>query len=344
MTSTRSESREKTSFQQLLNTASVKNADNAMNSDPIITSRFQSIPISSTEKLPAIASNFASKQEAIDRYRLMSDWEKYKDDQLLSNPGGDNYDLDKKEMINISAEKESFWSRVQKDLSDSYSNAKNFFFDFLFGSKMYYRGSDNQISETTKRGLIGSFLDFFKSFGSALSFGVWRPNGEEEPQGFFDRMIYSFSNVKKAIFGDIVEGVGNSVLNMGEDLALSLWNLVEAIPDATIGNLDLGKKITTTIFDNGQVLIDYLTDIMPTGEAWMRVHAFDITNLQNLELPIIYNIILPEAYSDDVRWNHIRNTPFRKAIETIGSLVADIVTVELLGDTKLFSEKANDRH
>jgi hypothetical protein len=173
---------------------------------------------------------------------------------------------------------------------------------------------------------------------------MWRPNGENEPQGFFERLTYSFSKIKSAIFGDIVEGVGNSVLNMGEDLALSLWNLVETIPDATIGNFDLGKKISTTIFDNGQVLIDYLTDIMPTGEAWMRVHAFDITNIQNLELPLIYNIKLPENYSEDIRWQHIRNTPFRKVIETIGSIAADVVTVELFGDTKLFSEKANDRH
>lgn len=60
---------------------------------------------------------------------------------------------------------------------------------------------------------------------------------------------------------------------MAEDRMLTGWNLVEVIPDATIGNLGAGEKLTTTFFDNGQVTIDYLTDILPAGEAWLRVHS-----------------------------------------------------------------------
>ena len=334
---------EKESFEEWLISASYRIPDNSKSADHIPGSRFSTTVASSSDTW-SVRNDIGMQKKAIEQYQKMSDWEKYKDDQLLSNPGGDHYYLDGKSMVTTQPERNTFVGRIQKDLYDSFANARNFVQDFLFGSKMYYRGPNNQIMETDKRGVIGSFFDFFKSFGSAMSFGLWRPNGEKEPEGFFERIIFTFSNIKKAIFGDIVEGVGNSVLNMGEDLALSLWNLVETIPDATIGNSDMGKKITTTIFDNGQVAIDYLTDIMPTGEAWLRVHAFDITNLQDLELPLIYNIKLPEFYSDDERWSHVRNTPFRKAIETVGSIIADIVTVELLGDTKLFSEKARDRH
>ena len=39
----------------------------------------------------------------------MSDWQKYKDDQLLSNPGGDGYYLKEKRVISDPEDQESFW-------------------------------------------------------------------------------------------------------------------------------------------------------------------------------------------------------------------------------------------
>ncbi|MFH1008112.1 MAG: hypothetical protein V1800_11545, partial [Candidatus Latescibacterota bacterium] len=201
----------------------------------------------------------------------MSDIEKYKDDQLLMHPGGDHYYLEEKRVISTPPDQESFWGRIGKDLSDAFANVKNFFDDSLFGAKVRYRDKNGEIQETTRRGFFGSVVDFFKDLGSALSFGAWRPDGEEEPQGLLKRVGFFFSKMKEAIFGDVVQGMAGSILHLGKDLLFAGWNLLETIPDATIGNFQEGKKLTTAIFDNGQVVLDYLTDILPFGDAWVRV-------------------------------------------------------------------------
>lgn len=293
----------------------------------------------------------ASNMEAITAYKKqddqsarlnkISDWEKYRDDQLLSNPGGDHYYLEQNKVVSHPDDQESFWGRLKKDFSDAFSNVKNFFQNLLFGSKIRYRDKNNQIQEAKQRGLIGSVIDFFKDLGSALSFGAWRPDGEAEPKGFLKRCGFFFSKMKEAIFGDLIQGVTGSIVHMGEDLIFAGWNLVESIPDATIGNLKEGKKLTTAIFDNGQVALDYLTDILPSGDAWLRVHSPD---LKKLSPPILNNINMPEHSTEDVRWKYVRNTPFRKTIETIGSLLIDVLTLKIFGHTKLFSEKQNHRN
>ncbi len=272
----------------------------------------------------------------------LSDWEKYKDDQLLSNPGGDYYNLKDKAVLTQSKGQETFWDRIGKDISDSFDNLKDCLDNLFLGAKILYRDENNQIQEATQRGLLGSVGDFFKDVGSALSFGAWRPDGEAEPEGFADRMGFFFSKMKEALFGDLVQGVGGSAVRSGESLVLAGWNLLEVIPDATIGNFEEGAKLTTTIFDNGQVAIDYLTDIIPTGEAWLRVHSPNFDDLNDAKAPVIYNIQLPERYDKDVRWKYVRNTPLRKTIETIGSLLADIATVKVLGDSSFSSEGRKD--
>jgi hypothetical protein len=272
----------------------------------------------------------------------LSDWEKYKDDQLLSNPGGDYYNLKEKAVLSQSKEEETFWDRIGKDISDSFDNLKNCFHNLFLGAKILYRDENDQIQEATQKGLLGSVGDFFKDLGSAFSFGTWRPDGEPEPEGFADRMGFFFSKMKEALFGDIFQGVGGSAIRSGESLVLAGWNLLEVIPDATVGNFEEGAKLTTTIFDNGQVAIDYLTDIIPTGEAWLRVHSPNFDDLNDAKAPVIYNIQLPERYDKDTRWKYVRNTPFRKTIETIGSLLADIAAVKVLGDSSFSSEGKKD--
>jgi len=271
----------------------------------------------------------------------ISDWEKYKDDQLLSNPGGDHYYLEQKKVVTELKDQESFWGRVGKDLSDACGNLKNFFKNLLFGSKIQYRDKDNQIKESTQKGLVGSVVDFFKDFGSALSFGTWRPDGEKAPQGFTKRCCFFFSKMKEAIFGDIVQGVSGSIVHMGEDILFAGWNMLETIPDATIGNFKKGRELTTAVFDNGQVAIDYMTDIIPSGDAWLRVHS---TDLKKLKLPVFHNAKMPEHNTEDVRWRHVRNTPFRKTIETIGSLLTNVLTLKILGQIKLLGDERHQRN
>jgi hypothetical protein len=272
-----------------------------------------------------------AQQTAPDKDQLQgSGWQKYKDDQLLRNPGGDHYYLDENRVSEDPRDREAFQERVGKDLSDFSGNVKNFFGNLLMGSKFRYRDESNEIKEGTQRGLVGTCVDFFKDMGSALTFGLWHPDDEKEPQGAMERLSYFGSKLKKAFLGDLVEGIPQSVNHMSKNLVLAGLNLVQVLPDASIGNLKGGRKLTTTIFDNGQVMVEYLTDVIPSGDAWFRVHAMDLTGLK---APILYNLQMPEHSKGDTRWQYVRNTPFRKTIETIGTLIADIASIGLAGQT-----------
>jgi hypothetical protein len=260
----------------------------------------------------------------------MSGWQKYKDDQLLRNPGGDHYYLEEKRVSQDPKDRESFPDRVGKDLSDFFGNVKNFFGNLFMGSKFRYRDESNEIREETQRGLVGTCVDFLKDLGSAMTLGFWHPGEEKGPEGIVERLTFIGSKLKKAFLGDLVEGVPKSVNHMAKNLVLAGWNLAQVVPDATIGNLAGGRKLTTTIFDNGQVMVEYLTDIIPSGDAWFRVHAM---NLTDLKAPILYNLEMPEHAKGDTRWQYIRNTPFRKTVETIGTLLADVAAIGLAGQT-----------
>ena len=265
-----------------------------------------------------------------------SDLQKYKDDQLLRNPGGKHYYLDKKEIVKHPEEQASFFGRIKKDLSDSFGNVKNFFGNLFFGSKILYRDQHHQIQEAQQTGLFGTLVDFIKDLGSALSFGLWHPDEDEVPQGFMNRLVYSAGKLKDALMTDLLEGVPSSVNHMGQNLLLAGWNLIEVLPDAAIGNFEEGRKLTSTVFDNGQVVVEYLTDIIPSGDAWLRAHA---ANLIGMQAPFIYNLNMPEHYMGDTRWQHVRNTPLRKSIESIGALLADVVAIGFIGMTAFSSNR-----
>jgi hypothetical protein len=265
-----------------------------------------------------------------------SGWQKYKDDQLLRNPGGDHHYLRENKVSTDPRDRESFLERVGKDLSDVIGNVGNFFGNLLMGSKIRYRDENGQIREAMQRGLIGSCVDFFKDLGSALSFGFWHPDEEKGPEGVMARLSHFGSKLKKAILGDLAEGVPKSVNHMAKNLVLAGLNLVQVLPDATVGNLEGGRKLTTTIFDNGQVMVEYLTDVIPSGDAWFRVHAMSLTDGK---APVLYNLEMPEHAKGDARWQFVRNTPFRKTIETVGTLLADIATIGLAGQSGISSNQ-----
>ena len=81
------------------------------------------IPQADTDK--AVTSRpSVIKQKGLNKYDQLSDWEKYKDDQLLGNPGGDYYYAEQKMINPHPAEQESFWGRIEKDLSDASGQCK----------------------------------------------------------------------------------------------------------------------------------------------------------------------------------------------------------------------------
>ncbi len=265
----------------------------------------------------------------------MSGWEKYKEDQLLSNPGGDRCDITPSGIRCDGPAPTSFLGRVGKDFFDGIANIANGVKNLFMGSTSAYRDSNGDIQTVTKGGILRSIGNFVKKIGSVLTLGQWQPDAQKVPDGVIGRGKYALSTMKNAVMGDLLQGVCGSTLQIGEDLVLAGWNLVEVVPDATIGNFDTGRKLTTAIFDNGQVVVDYLTDILPSGEAWLRVHA---VNLRERKLPVFYNLSLKERYDGDERWQTVRNTPFRKTIETIGALLADVAMVRFFSNTQGTSE------
>jgi hypothetical protein len=253
----------------------------------------------------------------------------YKEDQLLSHPGGDAMDLDAADPRKAEVNHEGFCERIGKDFRDAVANMGNFFKDLLWGSEFRYADDEGNVQTARRKGLLGNISEFFKDAVSGLSLGYFRPDGELEPNGLWPRIKFLYKKVvREALLDDLILGVPSSAVNMVDDAALGLWNLLEIIPDATIGNIPEGRKVVTSIFDNGQVMIDYLTDCLPTGEAWMRVHAYRLDK-RGFQPPVVFNLRLPERFSQDLRWSTVRNTPFRKTIETMGSLLADVALVKL---------------
>ena len=329
-------------FESFLNETPVKAADPGAPHPLNQAVPVSQYPLEAASSTPSEAHAAAAYEKQDVPLEPQSDWEKYKDDQLLSNAGGDHYDLEKGTVDADTNIHDSFWDRIGKDLSDTWDNITGFFENLVMGAETHYRDENNRIRTQQERGVLGSVVEFFTDLGSALSFGLWRPDGEAEPEGFLDRAGFFLSKMKEAVFGDLIQGVSGSAIRAGENLVLAGWNLLEVIPDATLGNWDEGRKLTTTFFDNGQVAIDYLTDIIPTGEAWLRVHALNLEDMEDPKVPILYNIQMPERFEGDVRWSRVRNTPFRKTIETIGSLLADIAAVKVIGDMNCSSERKHE--
>lgn len=303
------------------------------NCHPSLPSLLQSVEltrVTRSDPSPEQAAAAYRQADSLKKGGFLGDMAKYKDDQLLRNPGGDAYNLQAGTVAEDLEQHRSFSHRIGKDLSDSWDNCKRFLQNLTFGSETAYRDSSGQVRTTRRKGLLGTLGDFLKNTASALSFGLYTPQGESKPSGLMERVLHFVKKSKQALFGDLVQGVPASINRMGKNLVLAGWNLVEVLPDATIGHFDAGRKLTTTVFDNGQVVAEYLTDVIPSGEAWMRVHS---ASLAGLKPPILYNLSKPEHSLEDARWETVRNTPFRKTIETLGALLADAAFIGLIGQT-----------
>jgi LysM repeat protein len=254
----------------------------------------------------------------------------YEEDQLLAHPGGDYFFPNKGTgAYDPSFDRTLFKNRVGKDLSDAGENLINIAKDLAMGSKFKYVGNDGKIEEGQRVGVFRTFRNFFEDMLSGLSFGAYMPAAEEKPKGTFASIWHFF---KKTLYDapikDLLVGVPHAGINIGKDMAIAALNLVQVVPDSTIGNFKLGKKITTTIFDNGQVAVEYLTDVLPGSHAWLRVHASGASG--ELAFPFLYNLQTAEQGITDSRWATVRNTPFRKTIETLGALLADAVSLTII--------------
>ncbi len=247
---------------------------------------------------------------------------KYKEDQLLSKPGGDYFYLDKNsDVIDYQADHSKFTERVGKDLKDAMENFFNIFKDLGPGADIKYVDKDGHIQEGNKVGLIGTIVNFFQDIASGVTLGKYAEKGEDTPDNAMEAAKYFFKKIfVDAIFKDVVVGIPRSAIHIGEDAAFACINLAETIPDATVGNFKAGQTATTEAFDDIQVFVDFVTDVIPMGEAGSRTRAF--TFKKGLKgLPIIHNITEPEKGDEDENWKYVRNTAFRKAIESLATLI-----------------------
>ncbi|MFQ5688118.1 MAG: hypothetical protein ACE5GV_15830, partial [Candidatus Scalindua sp.] len=239
---------------------------------------------------------------------LAEQYKIYKEDQLMSNPGGDSFFLNKASgVIDNGYDHSRISKRVGKDLADAGNNLLNAVKDLGIGAKFKYVDKNGNVNEGRKVGFAGTVVNFVKDVASGLSFGIYSPEGEAKPQGA-GRIKHLLKKIfKDALVGDIVNGVPRSAINIGEDVMFAGLNAVEAVPDATIGNFKAGRKATTAIFDNTQVALDFLTDVLPGGEASGRARSFKLA--KGLKgLPIINNLTTPEKKEDEKEWKYVRNT------------------------------------
>ncbi|MCP5002403.1 MAG: hypothetical protein GY941_00390 [Planctomycetes bacterium] len=253
---------------------------------------------------------------------VLQQYKMYKEDQLLSNPGGDNYFVGKTTgVVDNTYDHSLFTKRVGKDLKDAGGNLLNAAKDIGIGAKFNYVDKHGEIKEGRKVGFASTLVRFTKNVASGLTFGAYTPKGEVPPKGGIERVKHFFGKVfKDAIVENIVKGVPRSVINVGEDILFAGLNTLETVPDATIGNLKAGRKATTRVFDNAQVMLDLATDVMPGGEASGRTHTVNIEKgLRGL--PVIHNLSTPEDQGVEKDWRYVRNTPFRKVVETILSMI-----------------------
>ncbi len=240
---------------------------------------------------------------------FMHQIKKYKEDQLLSNPGGDKYFLERSTgVIDNEYSHDKFASRVGKDLFDAFSNIKNLAKDLGSGSEVKYMDTNGVLKTRKKIGFLKTVGNFTKNIASGLSLGAYTPEETEKPVGIGARFKHLFKSVfVKAIGKDLVVDLPQSALNIGEDVLFAGLNLVETIPDATIGNTKLGRKMTTQVFDNTQVAMDFVTDVAPGGEASTRAKLYMIKKIFRMNDKI--------SNADTQRF--VRYTPFRKAIENL---------------------------
>ena len=234
---------------------------------------------------------------------------KYKEDQLLSNPGGDKYFLERStDVIDSSYSHDKFVNRVGKDLFDAFSNIKNIVKDLGGGSEVKYLDGNGVLKTRKKVGLLRTVGNFAKDIASGLSLGAYTPENTEKPISFGGKVKHLFKSVfVKAIGKDLFVDLPQSAINIGEDVLFAGLNLVETIPDSTIGNTKVGRKMTTQVFDNTQVAMDFVTDVALGGEASTRAKLYLIKKIFHLN----------DNINNANTQKYVRYTPFRKAIENL---------------------------
>lgn len=280
--------------------------------------------INNKDKLIVKEDKSAFKEQVVssEEEGLSQQLAKYKEDQLLSNPGGDDFFIDRDTgIIDHKYDHSNFIKRLGKDMNDSWLNVKNAVKDLGFGGEIKYVDSTGHIQSHKKVGLLKTIGNFFKNIASGITFGAYTPENEEAPASVLGRLKHFVNKVfVQAIGKDLFKGMAQSMLNVGEDIAFAGLNLIETVPDATIGNTKAGRIATTKIFDGLQVGMDFATDIMPGGEGSSRARTLLVNGIKKC-LPFLNKDKDPEKTKEKQPEQYARSTPFRKAIEALSFFI-----------------------
>lgn len=276
-------------------------------------------PLQFEDVAPSMAELNAEKTMAAPLIKQIA---MYQEDELLSSPGGDSVYVNADcKIVNSGDEHRGFTERIGKDLNDAKDNLVNMLKDAAYGSGFHYRTRNGEIKVGQRVGFLETIENFFKDLVSGITLGAYTPGTEEEPDGAAETVKHALKKVfVDALYNDVIVGVPRSVGNIAKDAALASLNLAETIPDATIGNSKAGEAVTNKAFDGAQVALEFVTDVLPGGEGRGRVYAFKPG--EGIKgLPFIYNLTVPEHDEEGEEIQYVRNTPFRKTIETISSIM-----------------------
>ena len=115
---------------------------------------------------------------------LMEQIARYKEDQLLANPGGDRYHTDRTKNVIVAPDGPSgFIRRVGKDLKDAGRNFLNMFENFFAGAEYKYRAADGTIGSGRHSGLLGTVGKFSGTWRAVSRSGRTSPKGKPFPSG-----------------------------------------------------------------------------------------------------------------------------------------------------------------
>lgn len=167
---------------------------------------------------------YAEVKKNMQPMTFKNQFQKYKEDQLLSNPGGDHFKLNKDTgVINYREDQSQFTSRIGKDIKDAGENFINIFKDLGTGAPFKYIDKDGLIQEGKKAGLGGTLVDFFKDMASGMTLGKYTPNGEKSPANAREATKHFFKKIfVDALFKDMVVGVPRSAIHVSEKCSICL--------------------------------------------------------------------------------------------------------------------------
>lgn len=157
-------------------------------------------------------------------------------------------------------------SRLIKNAHDLGQSLEGLARDFVDRSEFLYLDEHEKLQRGRNTGLLENLLKFLQHLASAITFGLYVPEGAEH-----------LLHVPKALFqavGDLAFGVPLSVGNMARHAIAAGVQMVQFVPILTLGHSEEAGEVSAQVFDYLQITLRTAANAVPLiGEGWQRTAA-----------------------------------------------------------------------